>query len=116
MTILMIVAGLSDEPIQPSEIAATLEERDRRLLFEILFEEANEATWEEAQSCVDILRSRQLDSELERLKNQLVSHPMDSEYFALQRQIGELQRRKAELMRDRAGKSGRTENNPSGIR
>ena len=99
----LIVAGLSDEPIQPSEIAATLEERDRRLLFEILFEEANEATWEEAQSCVDILRSRQLDSELERLKNQLVSHPMDSEYFALQRQIGELQRRKAELMRDRAG-------------
>src|SRR5438552_362680 len=36
----LIVATFSGEPIQPSEIGTMLEERDRRVLFEILFEEA----------------------------------------------------------------------------
>ena len=38
----LIVAGLSDEPMQATEIGAMLEERDRRVFFEILFEEAHE--------------------------------------------------------------------------
>src|SRR6202165_482942 len=52
----LIVATLSGEAIQATEIAAALEDRDRRLLYEILFEETSEPTWDEAQSCVDALR------------------------------------------------------------
>src|SRR5881394_2358169 len=36
----LIAANLSGEPFYPSEVGATLEDRDRRLLFEILFEDA----------------------------------------------------------------------------
>src|SRR6201988_2605961 len=52
----LIAASLSGQAVQATEIAAALEERDRRLLYEILFEGASEPTWEEAQSCVDALR------------------------------------------------------------
>jgi len=37
------------------EVGASLEDRERRLLYEILFEEAQEPAWEEAQSCLDTL-------------------------------------------------------------
>jgi len=52
-------------PTHPAtEVAAVLEERDRRLLFEILFEETNEPTWEEAISCIEALQNRQAEREL----------------------------------------------------
>src|SRR6202011_2375073 len=47
----LVIASLSGQPVQAAEVGAVLEDRDRRLLFEILFEEANEPTWEEAMSC-----------------------------------------------------------------
>src|ERR1700738_4588265 len=47
----LIVASLSGEALQATEVAAALEERDRRLLYEILFEETSELTWEEATCC-----------------------------------------------------------------
>jgi hypothetical protein len=54
-----------------------LEERDRRLLFDLAFEAAAEPSWEEAESCLAVLRRRQFEAELravqaeiEALKNQ----------------------------------------------
>jgi DNA primase len=44
----LILVNLSGEPVQVSELAGMLEERERRLLFEILFEGPIEARWEEA--------------------------------------------------------------------
>src|SRR5690349_5959988 len=44
----LVIASLSGQPVQATEIGAVLEDRDRRLLFEILFEAANEPTWEGA--------------------------------------------------------------------
>jgi len=41
----LVIASLAGQPLQATEVAAVLEERDRRLLFEILFEETNEPTW-----------------------------------------------------------------------
>lgn len=46
----LILANLSGEPVQVTELAGMLEERERRLLFEILFEGPIEARWEEAES------------------------------------------------------------------
>src|SRR5262249_60494498 len=60
----LIVASFSEAPVQSSEIGAMLEERDRRLLFEILFEEAQEGSWEEAQSCLEALSRKQVEREL----------------------------------------------------
>jgi hypothetical protein len=90
----LIVAGLSEQPMQPTEIAAPLEERDRRMFFEILFEEAQEGTWEEAESCMEALRGRQIDQELAQLQREIENSPSDSA-------MRELLARKQDLMRRR---------------
>jgi DNA primase len=92
----LIVAGLSDEPIQATEIGAMLEERDRRVFFEILFEEANEGTWEEAESCMEALRGRQVEKELAQVQREIESNPSGTA-------LRELLARKQELLKRRAG-------------
>jgi DNA primase len=92
----LIVAGLADEPMQPTEIGAMLEERDRRVFFEILFEEPHEGTWEEAESCMEALRSRQVEQELAQVQREIESSPSGTA-------LRELLARKQELLKRRAG-------------
>jgi len=88
----LIAAGLSGQAVQTTEIAATLEERDRRLLYEILFEETSELTWEEAESCVDALRHRQAEKLLADVQRSIEANPAAPE-------MRDLLQRKQELMR-----------------
>ena len=90
----LIVAGLSEQPMQPTEIAAPLEERDRRMFFEILFEEAHEGTWEEAESCMEALRGRQIDQELAQLQREIENSPTEAA-------MRELLARKQDLLKRR---------------
>ena len=91
----LIVASLSGEPVQASEVAAILEERDRRLLFEILFEEASEATWEEAVSCIEALQHRQAEQELAEVQRTIEASPEGSQLRGLLERKQELMRRLA---------------------
>jgi len=91
----LIVAGLADQPMQPTEIGALLEERDRRVFFEILFEDAVEGTWEEAESCMEALRSRQIEQELAQVQREIESNPVGAG-------LRELLARKQELLKRRA--------------
>jgi hypothetical protein len=91
----MIVASLSGQPLQPSEIAAALEERERRLLFEILFEETSEPTWEEAQSCLEALRHRQAEKQLADVQRSIEANPAAPELRDLLQKKQELMRRLA---------------------
>src|SRR5712672_1262142 len=88
----LMVASLSDQPLQASEIAAALEDRDRRLFYEILFEETSEPTWDEAQSCVDALRHRQAERQLADVQQSIEASPAGPE-------LRDLLRRKQDLMR-----------------
>jgi len=88
----LVVAGLSDQPMQATEIAALLEERDRRLLFEILFEPAQEGTWEEASSCLEALHRRQIEQELIRVQRDIEALPAGES-------LRELLGRKQELLK-----------------
>jgi DNA primase len=63
----------------PSAFAEALDERDRRVLFEIFFESFSEHTWEEAESCLGVLRSRRVEQELAELQKQLESNPAATE-------------------------------------
>ena len=54
-------------------LATALDERDRRLLFEIAFESAAPATWPEAQSCLAVLRRRRAEEELSAVQRQIES-------------------------------------------
>jgi DNA primase len=91
----LIVASLSGEPVQASEVAAILEERDRRLLFEILFEEASEPTWEEAVSCIEALQHRQAERELAEVQRTIEANPANPELRGLLERKQELMRRLA---------------------
>jgi DNA primase len=71
----LVAAGLSGDPIQATELGASLEDRDRRLFFEILFEESNEATWEEAQSCLEALQHRRAEHELADVQRSIEANP-----------------------------------------
>jgi DNA primase len=91
----VIVAALSEGPVSATEVGALLEERERRMFFEILFEEAHEGTWEEAESCLEALRSRQVESELAQLQREIESNPSGTA-------MRELLARKQELLKRRA--------------
>jgi DNA primase len=91
----LIVAGLAEQPMPPTEIGAMLEERDRRVFFEILFEEAHEGTWEEAESCMEALRSKQVEQELAQVQREIENNPSGAA-------MRDLLARKQELLKRRA--------------
>ena len=91
----LIAASLADEPLQATEVARQLEERDRRMLFEILFEEASEPTWEEAVSCVEALQHRQAERELADVQRSIEANPPIGEMRGLLEKKQDLMRRLA---------------------
>ena len=88
----LIVAALSDQPMQATEIGALLEDRDRRMLFEILFEPTQEGTWEEAESCLEALQRRLIEQELAEVQRSIEAN-------AAEPSLRELLTRKQELMK-----------------
>ena len=91
----LVIASLSGQPVQATEVGALLEDRDRRLLFEILFEEANEPTWEEAMSCIEALQHRQAEQELADVQRSIEANPAAPELRGLLVKKQELMRRLA---------------------
>ncbi len=91
----MVIASLSGQPLQAAEVGAALEDRDRRLLYEILFEEANEPTWEEAVSCIEALQNRQAERELADVQRSIEANPAAPELRGLLEKKQELMRRLA---------------------
>jgi len=67
------------ERSDPATFAEALDERDRRVLFEIFFESFSEHSWEEAESCLGVLRSRRVEQELAELQKKLESKPPTEE-------------------------------------
>ncbi len=64
----MILSGGRPDP---AELGGNLEDRDRRLLFEIAFESGGATSWEEAESCLAALRRGRLDAELAALQKEI---------------------------------------------
>jgi DNA primase len=91
----LVAANLSGQPVQASEVAGTLEERDRRILFEILFEESSDLTWEEAESCVEALRHRRAERELSDVQRSIEASPAGPDLRALLERKQELMKRLA---------------------
>ncbi len=89
-----------------AEVAAGLEERDRRLLFEIAFEAGAAPSWEEAESCLGALRRGRVDAELAVLQKEIEAQaasksPGSSEALVkLQQRILELRRTQERRMQE----------------
>jgi DNA primase len=76
----------------PTELGASLDDKDRRLLFEILFESFPEPMWETAENCLGFLRSRRVEEELAELQKQIESKPSAEELRRLVTRRLELQK------------------------
>ena len=70
----LLISKVGERP-DPATLAAALEEKDRRLLFEILFESVPEPTWDDAESCLSVLRSRRVEEEMADLQRQIEAKP-----------------------------------------
>ena len=80
------------EPVDAAAIASELNDRDRQLLFEIVFEESSEPIWDEAESCLNVLRNRRVEEELAALQRRIEAKPSPDELASLLRRRIELQR------------------------
>jgi DNA primase len=78
-------------------LAEALEDRDRRLLLEIAFEGSPGAVWEEAESCLEVLRRRRAEEELAAVQRQIeaqsVAAPRGEDLRRLLARKQELRRR-----------------------
>ncbi|HYL68352.1 MAG TPA: DNA primase [Candidatus Limnocylindria bacterium] len=89
----ILISKVGEKP-DPATLAASLEDRDRRLLFEILFEPSpsHDFTWEVADNCLNVLRSRRVEEELTELQKQIESKPSTEELRRLVTRRLELQK------------------------
>jgi hypothetical protein len=71
---LLPVCERGEQP-DPTEINAALDERDRRAFYAIVFEAGSNPTWEEAESCLSVLRRRHIEAELTAVQQQLEGKP-----------------------------------------
>ncbi len=96
----LLEACQAGERPDPASLANSLDEKDRRLMFEIIFEPAAEPTWEEAESCLGVLKRRQAEAELAVVQKQIENHPAAAGNNELRRLLArkqELRQRLAEL-------------------
>jgi DNA primase len=91
----LIAANLAPEPASTSEVAATLDERDRRLFFEVLFEEEDTPTWKEAESCLSALQRRQVERAVAEVQRDIEAQPAGANLRVLLERKQELMRRLA---------------------
>jgi DNA primase len=70
LSTLVAACEAGDRP-DAAALANLLEERDRRLFFEIAFESGAAPTWEEADSCLAVLRRRRVEEELAGLDREI---------------------------------------------
>src|SRR5579862_6179347 len=89
VVLLEACAGGAKPDLNP--LAESLEEKDRRLLFEIAFGGTLETTWEEAEDCLRVLRVAQLRPQLRALQEQGVVGLPHDKVLTLQAQIRDLQ-------------------------
>lgn len=90
----LLISRVGEHP-DPATLAAALEERERRLLFEVLFEPVPEPTWDDAENCLSVLRNRRVEEELALLQKKIEAKPSTDELRSLLTRRLELQKQLA---------------------
>jgi DNA primase len=96
----LLEACAGDARPDPVALSQALEERDRRLFFDLVFESGAETTWEEAESCMTALRRRQAETELAAVQKEIEAQPAAAPPEAFRKLLTrkqELRRRLEEL-------------------
>ncbi len=88
----LLAANESGARPDAAELAKSLSEKDGRLLFEIAFEPAMDSSWEEAESCLAVLRRRHVETELFTVQQRIEANPPAAEMRTLLARKSELRR------------------------
>jgi DNA primase len=91
----LIASNLAEVPIDTKEVAGALDDRDRSLFFEVLFEEEEAATWEEAESCLSELQRKQTERAVAQVQRDIESQPAGANLRGLLERKQELMRKLA---------------------
>jgi hypothetical protein len=91
----VLISKAAEKP-DPAMLSSALEEKDRRLLFEILFDSSAESTWEAAESCLSVLRNRRVEQDLAELQKQIEAKPSSEDLRRLMAEKDKLRRQLAE--------------------
>ncbi|HXW18785.1 MAG TPA: DNA primase, partial [Candidatus Acidoferrales bacterium] len=78
----------------PALLAESLAEQDRRMFFSVVFESAAPPSWDEAESCLGVLRRRHVETELLTVQKEIDARPPIEELLRLQRRKQELELRR----------------------
>lgn len=95
----LLEATKSGQRPEPAILADYLEGKDRAIFFQIAFEPLSEATPEEAQSCLSVLRRRRVELELAAVQKQIAANPAG-------KGLNDLLSRKQELNKQLKGMAG----------
>jgi len=87
----LLITKVRERP-DAAKLADALEQRDRDVLFKVLFEPNAESTWEEAESCLGVLRDRSLREELVELQKKIEAKTAPADLTRLLARRLELQR------------------------
>ena len=87
----LLVSKASEKP-DPATLAGDLEEKDRRVLYEVLFEPSPDVSWEAAESCLEFLRNRRITEQITELETKINAQPSTDELMRLLGQKEELRR------------------------
>jgi DNA primase len=91
----LIAGNLAETPLSTKEIGSALDDRDRSLFFEVLFEEEETSTWEEAESCLAELQRKQVERAVAQVQRDIESQPAGANLRGLLERKQELMRRLA---------------------
>jgi DNA primase len=92
-----LLDAVSRNHIDPAALAESLAERDRQLLFEVLFKSAPEPTWEEAESCLIELECGKMEERLTDLGRRIAALKPGEKGLDLQGQFLHLKKELARL-------------------
>lgn len=94
---LLSEAVRSGGQFDPATLAESLSERDRQLLFDVLFQPAPEPTWEEAESCLIELECGKVEEKLTELGRRIAALQPGEKGLDLQTQFLHLKKELARL-------------------
>jgi DNA primase len=88
----LLAAVSSGAPLDPAALAEALDTPDRRVLFDILFDTGGASTWEEAESCLSVMRRRRVEDELATVQRDIEARPSGNDLNRLLARKQELRR------------------------
>jgi DNA primase len=88
----LLAAVSSGAPLDPAALAEALDTPDRRVLFDILFDTGGASTWEEAESCLSVMRRRRVEDELATVQRDIEARPSGTDLNRLLARKQELRR------------------------